>query len=399
MKRIYLDHNATTPIRAEVVEEMLPVLRETFGNPSSIHWFGQEAKRAMEKARGRVADLLGAELREIIFTSGGTEADNHAIRGVLEKLAGKKRHLITSAIEHHAVLSTSQILEKAGYTLTVLPVDETGRVDPSDAEKAIRDDTALITIMLANNDVGTLQPVREIASIARDRGVLVHTDAVQAIGKIPVDVRDLGVDFLSISAHKIYGPKGVGALFMRRGARASSLLHGGHHERSRRAGTENVASIVGFGKACELARLGLEEGAPDRLGEMRDHLQEAITTKIPHVLLNGHPELRLPNTLNMSFLFVEGESLLMNLDMKGIAVSTGSACTSGTLEPSHVLMALGRRPEDAHGSLRFSLGRDNTMDDMDRTVEVLAEVVMKLRAMSPLYDDYLAGKAAGREGE
>ncbi|MHC4779915.1 MAG: cysteine desulfurase NifS [Planctomycetota bacterium] len=391
MRRIYLDHNASTPVRPEVVDEMLPLLRGTFGNPSSIHWFGQEAKRAMDKARERVAELINAEPREIVFTSGGTEADNHAIRGVVEASGVTKNHVITTAVEHHAVLSTSQRLEKSGVPVTVLPVDGAGRIDPAEVDRAIREDTALVTVMLANNDVGTIQPLKEITEIARERGVLVHTDAVQAVGKIPLDVKELGVDFLSMSGHKIYGPKGVGALFMRRGARAESLLHGGHHERRRRAGTENVPSIAGFGKACELARIGFEEGAPQHLARLRDGLQQSITEKIPHVLLNGHRELRLPNTLNMSFLFVEGESLLMNLDVKGIAVSTGSACTSGTLEPSHVLMALGRKAEEAHGSLRFSLGRDNTAEDMETTVNVLVEVVEKLRKMSPLYDDFLAG--------
>ncbi|MHC4597935.1 MAG: cysteine desulfurase NifS [Planctomycetota bacterium] len=399
MKRIYLDHNATTPVRPEVVEAMLPLLRETYGNPSSIHWFGQEAKRAMERAREQVADLIHAEPREIVFTSGGTEADNQAIRGALDHAKARGRHVVTTAVEHHAVLMTCEHVGKSGVDVTVLPVDETGRVDAEAVAGVLREDTVLVTVMLANNDVGTLQPVKKIARIARDRGVPVHTDAVQALGKIPVDAGDLGVDFLSLSGHKLYGPKGVGALYMRRGAKAASLLHGGHHERRRRAGTENVASIVGFGKACELAKAGLAEGAPDRLRELRDRLHGSICDRIPHVLLNGHPELRLPNTLNLSFLFVEGESLLMNLDVKGIAVSTGSACTSGTLEPSHVLMAMGRRPEEAHGSLRFSLGRDNTAEDMDATVDALVEVVEKLRAMSPLYDDFLAEQAGDSTGK
>ena len=382
MSRIYLDHNATTPVHPAVLEEMLPYLRDVFGNPSSIHWFGQEARQAVDRARQRVADLIGAEPNEIVFTSGGTEAINYALRGAVDKEEGCSRHIITSQVEHQAVLNTCDYLEGKGFQVTYLPVDECGVVDPESAVAAITDDTVLITVMLANNEVGTIQPLQKITGTAKERGILVHTDAVQAVGKIPVNVQQLGVDLLSISGHKIYGPKGIGALYIRRGVKVTPLIYGGHHERNRRAGTENVPAIVGLGKACEIAGEELEQSAA-RVAALRDRLEEGILLQIPHVQLNGHPEYRLPNTSNVSFSFIEGESLLMNLDLMDIAVSTGSACASGTSNPSHVLTAMGLGPEQGQGSMRFSLGRGTTEADVDATVKALVEVVGKLRELSP----------------
>ncbi len=384
MKRVYLDHNATTPLHPDALEEMLPYLRDAFGNPSSIHWFGQEARRAVDRARQQVADLIGADPEEIVFTSGGTEADNHAIRGIAGRCAGSGGHIVTSSVEHHAVLNTCRQLERTGFRVTYLPVDENGLIDPAAVAAAITKDTVLVTVMLANNDVGTIQPVRDIARLAGERGVPVHTDAVQGIGKMPVDVRRLGVDLLSLSSHKIYGPKGIGALYIRRGVSIDPLIFGGHHERRRRAGTENVPAIVGFGKACEIAGEEIES-VPPRIAALHDRLQQGIEKRIENVRMNGHPELRLPNTLNVSFSFLDGESLLMNLDLMGVAVSTGSACTSGSVDPSHVLTAMGRSPEQAHGSLRFSLGRGNTAEDVDFTLDVLVDVVRRLREISPAY--------------
>jgi cysteine desulfurase len=389
-KRIYLDHNATTPVDAEVLEEMLPYFRDLFGNPSSVHWFGQEARRALDQARGRVAALLGAEPEEIVFTSGGTEADNLALLGAAEARSERGNHIITSSIEHPAVLNTCSYLEGRGFKVTYLPVDGFGLVNPEAVAAAVTDSTILISVMLANNDIGTLQPIAKIAEIGRAGDVLVHTDAVQAPGRIPLDVRELGVDLLSISSHKIYGPKGVGALYVRRGVKLSPLIHGGHHEGRRRAGTENVPGIVGFGKACEKAGAELPRNAP-LLASLRDGLQEMILAGFEHVRLNGHPEERLPNTLNVSFAFVEGEALLMNLDLAGVAVATGSACSSGTQEPSHVLKAIGCSTEEAHSSIRFSLGKENTLAEMNTVFKALVEIVDRLRAMSPLYRDLKAG--------
>ena len=386
MKRIYLDHNATTPLRPEVLKAMLPYFHEKFGNPSSIHRFGQEVKKGVEEAREQVARLVNAHPREIVFTGSGTEANNLAIKGALSLLQKNGRHLITSSIEHPAVLKTCQYLEKLGVRVTYLPVDRYGVVDPEEVRKSITPETILITLMHSNNEVGTIQPVQEIGQIARTHGILFHTDAIQSVGKIPVDVRSLGVDFLSISAHKICGPKGVGALFIKEGTLIEPLHHGGHHELNRRAGTENVAGIVGFGKASELAFEELLEN-PERTKPLRDYFLGKIHQGIDHVHLNGHPTKRLPNTLNVTFEFIEGESLVINLDLFGIATSTGSACTSGALEPSHVLLAMGLPALQAQGSLRISIGRESTREEVDQTVEVLKETVHRLRSMSPFYAD------------
>jgi cysteine desulfurase len=384
MKRIYLDYNATTPIHPKVLDTMLPYYRDSFGNPSDIYFFGQETKKATEEAREKVANLLGASPEEIVFTSGGTEADNFALKGVAFALEEKGRHIITSNIEHHAVLSTCQYLEKGGFKITYLPVDKYGWLDPGKVENAITKETILISIIHANNEVGTIQPIPEIGEIAERRGVCFHTDAVQTVGKVPVKVDKLRVDLLSLSAHKFYGPKGIGALYIRRGTHIHPLIHGGHQERVRRAGTENVPGIVGLGRAAEIASREME-GEAKRIENLRNKLEEKIKENIPYVYINGHPSKRSPNTLNVSFEFVEGESLLLNLDLKGIAASTGSACTAGSLEPSHVLEAMGVPPQLAQGSLRFSLGWDNKEEDIDYTVETLKEIVGRLRKMSPLY--------------
>ena len=383
MRRIYLDHAATTPTHPEVVKTMLPFFTDAFGNPSSIHSYGQEAKGAVEEARTKVAELIGARSEEIIFTSGGTEADNFALKGVAYANERKGDHIITTSIEHHAVMEVCNFLEKRGFGITCLPVDKYGLVDPDDVKRAITAKTILISVMHANNEVGTIEPVEEIGVIAREAGVYFHTDAVQTVGHIPVNVDKLKVDLLSISAHKLYGPKGVGALYVRKGTRSVSLLHGGEQEKRRRAGTENVPAIVGLGKVVELT--GQEMGREaERLTYLRDKLIEGLGERIDHVRLNGHPTRRLPNNVNVSFDFVEGESMLLNLDLEGICASTGSACSSASLEPSHVLLALGFPTEQAHGSLRFTLGRENTEADIERVLEVLPGIVAKLRAMSPL---------------
>lgn len=384
MKRIYLDYNATTPIHPEVLETMLPYYGDSFGNPSTIYFFGQETKKATEEAREKVASLLGANPEEIVFTSGGTEADNFALKGVAFALEEKGRHIITSAIEHHAVLSTCQYLEKRGFKVTYLPVDGYGWLDPQKVQDAITKDTILISVIHANNEVGTIEPISEIGEIAERRGIYFHTDAVQTVGKVPVKLDKLRVDLLSLSAHKFYGPKGIGALYVRSGTHIHPLIHGGHQERVRRAGTENVPGIVGLGRAAEIASREME-GEAKRIENLRNKLEKKIKENISHVYINGHPSKRSPNTLNVSFEFAEGESLLLNLDLKGIAVSTGSACTAGSLEPSHVLKAMGVPPQLAQASLRFSLGRDTKEEDIDRTVETLKEIVGRLREMSPLY--------------
>ena len=384
VKKIYLDHNATTPVHPEVVKAMLPYFGERFGNPSSVHSFGQEARHALDEARGAVAAAIGARPDEIVFTSGGTEADNIAVTGVANALAGKGRHIITSTIEHHAVLSTCRHLAGAGFELTEVPCDGDGVVDPQSVREAVRKDTVLITIMHANNETGSIQPIREIGKIALERGIVFHTDAVQSLGKLPLDVNALGANLMSVSSHKIYGPKGVGALYVKRGTPLVPINFGGHHERKRRAGTENVSGIIGFAKAVELATNDLETAQARVLG-LRQKLEKGVMSAIPHVRLNGHPTLRLPSTASICFEFIEGESLVLSLDMEGIAVSSGSACTSGSSEPSHVLLAMGVPPAIAQGSVRFSLGIENTESGVDYVLEVLPGIVERLRAMSPLY--------------
>jgi cysteine desulfurase len=383
MRRIYLDHAATTPTRPEVVKAMLPYFTDAFGNASSIYSYGQDARGAVEEARTKVAELIGARSEEIIFTSGGTEADNHALKGVAYANESKGNHIITTSIEHHAVMEVCRFLERRGFKITYLLVDEYGLVDPDDVKRAITDKTILISVMHANNQVGTVEPVAEIGKIAREAEVCFHTDAVQTLGHIPVNVDKLKVDLLAISAHKLYGPKGVGVLYVRKGTKLVPLMHGGEQEKRRRAGTENVPAIVGLGRAVELA--GQEMGKEaERLAYLRDKLIKGLEEKIDHIRLNGHPTRRLPNNVNVSVDFVEGESMLLNLDLEGICASTGSACSSASLEPSHVLLALGLPAEQAHGSLRFTLGRENTEADVERVLEVLPGIVAKLRAMSPL---------------
>jgi cysteine desulfurase len=391
MKRIYLDHNATTPLNPEVLEAMLPYLREVYGNPASTHLFGQEAKRGIEEAREKIARLLCASPVEIVFTSGGTEADNLAVKGAAYANREKGRHIITSSIEHQAVLNPCRHLEKEGFRVVYLPVDRYGMIDPDDLRRAVTAETILITLMHSNNEVGTIQPIAEIGRIAAERGILFHTDAIQSVGKIPVDVKRLGVDLLSISAHKMYGPKGVGALFIRKGVRIDPLLHGGHHELNRRAGTENVAGIVGFGKAAEIVFVEME-GSGVAIRALRDYFWGRIQEKIDHVHLNGHPEKRLPNTLNLAFEFIAGEAMVINLDLHGVAASTGSACTSGASEPSHVLLSMGLPGRMTQGAVRFSLGKDTTKEEINETVEVLAETVNRLRSGSPFYADFMAGR-------
>ncbi len=383
MRRVYLDHAATTATHPEVVKAMLPYFTEAFGNPSSVHGLGQGAKETMETARSKVARILGAKSEEIVFTSGGTEADNHAIKGIAYANQNKGNHIIITSIEHHAVTEACEFMEKQGFRISRLPVDKYGLVDPAEVRKTITSSTILISVMHANNEIGTIEPIAEIGQIAREKEICFHTDAVQTLGHIPVNVDQLKVDLLSMSAHKLYGPKGVGALYVRRGTRLAPLLHGGGQERGRRSSTENVPGIVGFGKAVELAQEGMQAEAA-RLTFLRDKLIKGLQERIDHIHLNGHPEKRLPNNVNISVEFVEGESMLLNLDLAGIAVSTGSACSSATPEASHVLLALGMPPEHAHGSLRFTLGRETLEEDIERVLEVLPPIVAKLRAMSPL---------------
>jgi cysteine desulfurase len=380
--RIYLDHNATTPLHPEVLDRMTTVLREDFGNPSSVHHFGQRTKAIVDEARAALAALIGAEASDVVFTSGGTESDNFAIRGVAEAMeAAGRRHLIATSIEHEAVLNTFKALARRGWRTTMLPVDRTGVVSPDALRATIADDTAIVSVMHANNEVGTIQPVAELARIAHERGALMHSDAVQSAGKIPVDVKALGVDLLSVSAHKMGGPKGAGALWMRRGVRLAPLLTGGRHERSRRAGTENVAGIAGFGVAARTAarKMAAEAGA---LAALRDRLEHGVMAAVAGTAVNGGGSPRVPNTTNISFERVEAESLLIALDLAGIAVSTGSACSSGTLEPSHVLKAMGFPAHRTQNSIRFSLGQGNTEGDVDRVIAVLPGIVEKLRSLS-----------------
>jgi len=376
-----MDHSATTPVDPAVAEAMAPYFSEKFGNPSSLYTIGREARRAIEEARQKVADLIGAKKEEIIFTGSGTESDNLAIKGLAYKNRKKGDHIITSSIEHHAVLHTCKYLEAQGFRVTYLPVSNQGLVNPADVEKAITPKTILITIMHANNEIGTIQPIEGIGKIAGEKKIPFHTDAVQTAGKIQINVETLGVNLLSLSAHKIYGPKGVGALYLKKGTVVEPLLHGGGHERNIRSGTENVPGIVGFGRAAELAKERLTEETG--LSTLRDSLIKGIL-EIKDSYLNGHPEERLPNNVNVRFSYIEGESMVLNLDMKGVAASTGSACSSTSLEPSHVLLAIGLKPEDAHGSLRLTLGRGNTKEDVDYVVSVLPDIVNKLRMISPL---------------
>ncbi len=383
MKRIYLDYAATTPVHPDVVKAMLPYFTEYYGNPSSIYSIGQEAKEGIEFARTQVAGLIGAQPEEIIFTGSGTEADNYAFKGLAFSRDVKGNHFITTAVEHHAILETAKFLEERGFEITYLRVDKYGMVDPQDVKKAIKPKTVLVSVMHANNEVGTIQPIAEIGRVTKEAGVLFHTDAVQTVGHLPIDVNKLGIDMLSTSAHKLYGPKGVGALYLKKGVRLESLIHGGAQEHSRRASTENVAGIVGFGKAADLARVEMD-GEAKRLTVLRDKLIKGLLGGMDRVTLNGHPTQRLPNNVNISVEFVEGESLCLNLDLEGICSSTGSACSSSDAEPSHVLLALGVPPQLAHGSLRFTLGKWTQEDEIDRVVASLTNVVGKLRAMSPL---------------
>ncbi|HEV2499780.1 MAG TPA: cysteine desulfurase family protein [Terriglobia bacterium] len=388
MRRVYLDHNATTPLAPEVFEAMKPYLLNGFGNASSVHAWGQEARAAVEEARESVAQLLNARPSEIIFTSGGTESDNTALFGAIEaaaaRLAGRKPHLVTTAIEHPAVLNAAQALEKRGVTVTFVRPGSDGVVDPAEIERALTPETALISVMHANNELGTLQPIEEIGRIAQERGIPLHTDAVQSVGKVPIDVHKMGVKLLSLSAHKINGPKGVGALYTRKGTSLRPLLYGGHHERDRRPGTENVPGIVGLGKAAELALAkGQEESA--RIATLRDRLEAGIRNTIPLVTVNGAPSRRLPSTSNITFAFVQGEAFVIASDLRGLGCSTGSACASGSLEPSHVLSAIGKTKEDARSTVRFSLGSTTTDEDINYALGVIAEVVGRLRALSPLY--------------
>ena len=388
-KRIYLDHNATTPIHPEVAEAMIPLLHGTFGNPSSIHWAGMEAKKVLDESRQQVADLIGADFAEIFFTSGGSEGDNLAIKGVVDKLRDKGNHIITSQVEHPAVLETCQFLEKRNHRVTYLPVDQYGIINMEDLKEAITDQTVLITLMHANNEIGSVFPLQDIAEIAKENGIIFHCDAVQSVGKIPIDLKKIPVDLLTLSGHKIYGPKGIGALFIRKGKTLTPLIHGGHQERTRRAGTENMPGIVGLAKACEIAHRNFKPRV-EKLLKLRNRLEQGIMEKIKHVNFNGHPTLRLPTTVNVGFAFIEGESILLSLDMEGIAASSGSACTSGSLEPSHVLLAMGVSHERAHGSVRFSLGRDNTEEEIDHVLEVLPPIIDRLRSFSPLYREAVA---------
>ncbi len=388
MKTVYLDNSATTKTDEEVLKEMLPYFSENFGNPSSIYKLGRETKKAVEEAREKVAKALNCESSEIYFTAGGSESDNTVIRGIAHSYKDKGNHIITSKIEHPAVLETCKQLENEGFEVTYIGVDENGIIDLQELKEAIRPTTTLITIMFANNEIGTIEPIKEIAKIAKENNVFFHTDAVQAVGSVRIDVKEYGIDSLSLSAHKFYGPKGVGAFYIRKGIKFDKLINGGHQERNKRAGTENVPGIVGLGKAIELANENLEEHNK-KIKELRDYYLEQVTQKIPYVKINGDLENRLPGNTNISFRFIEGESLLLNLDLKGICASSGSACTSGSLDPSHVLLAIGLPHEIAHGSLRISIGKNNTKEEIDYVVENLVEIVGRLREMSPLWEKFI----------
>lgn len=398
MKRIYLDHAATTPVDPSVVEVMLPFFTEGYGNPSSIYAEGRAAKKAIEAARLQIATAINASSSEIYFTGSGSESDNWAIKGIAMKNEAKGKHIITTTIEHHAVLHTCQYLEKQGFEVTYLPVDEYGLISLEDLKKAIRKDTILVTIMFANNEIGTVEPIKAIGEIVKEKGIIFHTDAVQALGNIPVDVKDLNVDLLSLSAHKIYGPKGIGVLYIRKGVPIDNLIHGGAQERRKRAGTENTAEIVAFGKAAKLATQHLEDNMI-HMKTLRDVLIKEIMEKIPQVRLNGHPEQRLPGNANFCFDYIEGESILLSLDIIGVAGSSGSACTSGSLDPSHVLLAIGLPAGVAHGSLRLSIGKNTTMEDIHYVADNLVIIIERLRKMSPIdancpIDDVVFEKAS-----
>lgn len=390
-KRIYVDNAATTKVAPEVVEAMLPYFTENFGNPSSIYAEGREAKKAIERAREQVAKAIGADPKEIYFTGSGSEADNWALRSTAKALKSKGNHIITSSVEHHAVLHTCQDLEKQGYEVTYLPVDKYGMVSPEDVKTAIKDTTIMISIMTANNEIGTIMPIAEIGEIAKSAGVVFHTDAVQAVGNVHIDVNEMNIDMLSLTGHKFHGPKGSGALFVRNGVRLISFITGGAQERMRRAGTENVPGIVGLGKAIEMATANINQ-KQKKLTALRDAYIKKVLETIPYSHLNGHPTKRLPGNANISFEFIEGEGMLLSLDMKGISASSGSACTSGSLDPSHVLLAIGLKHEEAHGSLRVSFGEDNTMEDVNYIADSLKEIVERLRMMSPLYEEMLKNK-------
>ncbi|WP_105615141.1 cysteine desulfurase NifS [Vallitalea okinawensis] len=387
-RKVYFDHAATTPTDRRVIETMLPYFNEQYGNPSSVYEIARSNKQAVDVAREQVASAINADTKEIYFTAGGTEADNWAIKGIAESYKDKGNHIITTEIEHHAVMHTCEYLERNGYEVTYLPVDEDGKISIEDLKGAIKETTILITIMFANNEIGTIQPVKEIGEVAREHGVIFHTDAVQAVGHIPIDVQEMNIDLLSLSGHKLYGPKGVGALYVKKGVKLRAFIHGGAQERKRRGGTENVPGIVGLGKAIELAMESMEE-ENEKLIALRERLIKGALETIPHTKLNGHPTDRLPGNANLSFRFIEGEALLITLDMYGVFGSSGSACTSGSLDPSHVLLAIGLPHEIAHGSLRISIGRSNTEEDVDYLLSVLPEIVQRLRDMSPLYEDYM----------
>ncbi len=390
-RRVYMDHAATTYVNKDVLEAMLPFYTELFGNPSSVHQFGREVKKHIDKAREQVAKAIGALPEEIYFTAGGSEADNWAIKGIAYANRNKGNHIITTQIEHPGLLESCRFLEKEGFEITYLPVDQFGMISVGDVENAITEKTVLISVMYANNEIGTVQPIQEVAKLAKDKKIVFHTDAVQAVGSIDINVKEQGIDLLSLSAHKFYGPKGVGALYVRKGVKLTNLIHGGHQERSRRAGTENVAGIIGLGKAIELAASRLEENSK-RIKGLSDKLITGVMEKVPYTRLNGHPDNRLPGNTSFCFEFIEGESLLLNLDIKGIAGSSGSACSSGSLDPSHVLLAIGLPHEIAHGSLRLSLGDINTEEDVDYVLEVLPPIVDRLRQMSPLFEKVKGGK-------
>ena len=385
-KKIYMDNAATTPVKKEVLDEMIPYFTELYGNPSSVYELGRKSKMAIEDSRGRVAAQIGANDREIFFTGSGSEADNWAIKGVAYANRDKGNHIITTKIEHHAVLHTCEYLEKNGFEVTYLSVDEDGLIDIEELKSSIKENTILVSIMFANNEIGTIQPIEEIGKITKEKGIYFHTDAVQAIGHVKIDVDKMNIDLLSMAAHKFYGPKGIGALYIRRGVKIDPLISGGAQERNRRAGTENVPFIVGMAKAIELAYEDMEESNA-RLIKLRNRLMDKIEKNIPYVRLNGHREKRLPGNVNYSFRFIEGESLLLSLDMKSIAASSGSACTSGSLDPSHVMLSIGLSHEVAHGSLRLSLGDFNTEEEVDYVVESLVPIVDRLRQMSPLYEN------------